>query len=210
MPTAMPEAPLSSRFGSRAGSISGSSRVPSKFGRPVDRAMLELLEQQVGVARQARFGVAHGRERLGIVGGTPVALAVDDRIAEREVLRHVHHGLVAGRIAVRMELADHIADRARRFLVLGGGRQAQLAHRVDDAALHRLEPVAERRQRAIEDHVHRIVEVGLLGERAERALFHALEVQLRSAISPPPRPGCRCARATRAGRRRASWPAACP
>ena len=32
MPTAMPEAPLSSTCGSRAGISFGSSRVPSKFG----------------------------------------------------------------------------------------------------------------------------------------------------------------------------------
>ena len=33
MPTAMPVAPLISRFGMRAGSTTGSALVPSKFGR---------------------------------------------------------------------------------------------------------------------------------------------------------------------------------
>ena len=32
MPTAIPEVPFSSRFGSRAGRITGSCSVPSKFG----------------------------------------------------------------------------------------------------------------------------------------------------------------------------------
>ena len=32
IPTAMPDEPLTSRFGNRAGSTSGSSREPSKFG----------------------------------------------------------------------------------------------------------------------------------------------------------------------------------
>jgi hypothetical protein len=44
---------------------------------------------------------------------------------------------------VRMELADHIADGARRFLVLGAGREGKLAHGVDDAPLHRLQAVAQ-------------------------------------------------------------------
>ena len=64
-----------------------------------------------------------------------------------------------------------------RLLVLLAGREAELAHRVDDAALHGLEPVGQRRQRAIEDHVHRIVEVRLLREGAQRLLLHAFEVQ---------------------------------
>ena len=42
-----------------------------------------------------------------------------------------------------MELADDVADGARGFLVLGAGREAELAHRVDDAALHGLQAVAE-------------------------------------------------------------------
>ena len=136
---------------------------------PVDRALAELGQQHVRVGRQPRLGVAHRREGLRIVGRAPVALAVDDRIAVRERLRHQHHRLVAGGVAVRMELADHVADRARRLLVLGAGGEAELAHRVDDAALHGLQAVAELRQRAIEDHVHRVVEVRLLGEGREAA-----------------------------------------
>ena len=78
---------------------------------------------------------------------------------------------------MRMEFADDVADRARRLLGLRRRRQAQFAHRVDDAALHRLQPVADLRQRAIENDVHRIVEVGLLGVFLERLLFDAFEIQ---------------------------------
>ena len=67
-----------------------------EIGAPVDRAVGEFVEQQVGVARQARLGVAHRRERLRVVGRAPVALAVDQRIAVGKILRHVHHGFVAG------------------------------------------------------------------------------------------------------------------
>src|SRR5208282_3899224 len=69
-------------------------------------------------------------------------------------------------------------DRACGFLVLGCGREAELAHRIDDAPLHWLESVAERGQRAVEDDVHRVFEVGLLGGCAEVKTLHALEIQL--------------------------------
>ena len=99
------------------------------------------------------------------------------RIAVGEILRHVHHGLVAGRIAVRMKLADDIADGARRFLVLGARREAELAHGVDDAPLHGLQAVAQVRQRPVQDHVHRIVEVGALCEGLQGLLLDAFEIQ---------------------------------
>ena len=60
---------------------------------------------------------------------------------------------------MRMEFADHIAHRTRRFFVLGAGGEPEFAHRVHDAPLHGLQTVAEVRQRTVEDHVHRIVEV---------------------------------------------------
>ena len=57
------------------------------------------------------------------------------------------------------------------FFGLARRGEAELAHRVDDAALHRLEPVADERQRAVEHHVHRVVEVRALGVFLERDLF---------------------------------------
>ena len=114
MPTAMPEVPFSSRFGRRAGRITGSSSVPSKFGAQSTVPCAELAEQHVGVLGELRLGVAHGREGLRIVLRAPVALPVDDRIAIGERLRHEHHGLVAGAVAVRMELADAHRRRCAR------------------------------------------------------------------------------------------------
>ncbi len=149
---------------------------------PVHGALAQLRQQGRGIRRQPRLGVAHGGEGLGIVRRAPVALPVDHRVAVAERLRHQHHGLVAGRVAVRMELADHVAHGARRLLGLRPGRQAELAHGVDDAPLHRLEAVADVRQRAIEDDVHRIIEVGLLGELLQRQLLDALEISCQLSI----------------------------
>ena len=89
---------------------------------PVGRAVTELLEQNLGVTREFRLGVTHRRERLRIVLRTPVTLSIDDGVAIRKRLRHQHHRLVARRIAVRMELADHVTHGTRGFLVLGNSR----------------------------------------------------------------------------------------
>jgi len=135
----------------------------------------QFTQQHFGDRRQLGFGVAHRRERFRVVAGAEVALALDQRIAVRERLRHQHQRFVAGRVAVRVVLADHVTHGAGGFLRLGGGGQAQLAHRVDDPALDRLEAVADERQRAVEHHVHRIVQVGALGVLAQRDLFEAVE-----------------------------------
>ena len=143
--------------------------------RPVDRALAEFAQQHFGDRGQLGLGVAHRRERLRVVGGTEVALALDQRIAVRERLRHQHHRLVAGAVAVRVVLADDVADGARGLLRLGAGVEAEFAHRIDDAALHRLEAVAEEGQGAVEDHVHRVIEVGALGVLAQGDLLEAVE-----------------------------------
>ncbi|MNM85214.1 hypothetical protein D3C81_973240 [compost metagenome] len=63
-----------------------------------------------------------------------------------------------------VELAEYVTHGTRRLLVLGVGVQAQFAHGVDDAPLHRLQAVADMRQGPVHDHVHGVVEVGLFGE----------------------------------------------
>ena len=73
---------------------------------------------------------------------------------------------------MRMKLADHIADRARRLFILGRSFEAELAHGVNDAALYRLQSVADVRERPIKNDVHRVVEVGFFSIIAERQLLY--------------------------------------
>jgi len=58
-----------------------------------------------------------------------------------------------------MILAQHLTDDARRLLVRLVGVEAQVLHRVEDAAMHRLQPVARVGQRPRHDHAHGIVEI---------------------------------------------------
>ena len=62
-----------------------------------------------------RLGVAHGGGVIA-VDIAEIALAVDQRIADGEILRQADQRVVDGLVAMRMELADHVADDARDFL----------------------------------------------------------------------------------------------
>ena len=138
---------------------------------PLGRPLLELRQERLCEPREARLGVAHRGERFRIVGGAPVPLPFDQRVSHGERLGQQHHGLVAGLIAVGMELADDIAHGARGLLELRRGAEAELRHGVDDPPLHRLESVRHVRQRAVEDDVHRVVEISLAGEGADGSLL---------------------------------------
>src|SRR5262249_23889603 len=61
-------------------------------------------------------------------------------------------------VAVRMEVAHHIADDVRALHVRAPRPVAVRPHRVEDATVYRLQPVAHIRERARDDDRHRVVE----------------------------------------------------
>ena len=67
--------------------------------------------------------------------------------------------VVNRRVAVRMILAQHVADDLGALLGGPVEVQAHLAHRVQNAAMDRLQAVADIGQRAADDHAHRVVEI---------------------------------------------------
>ena len=60
MPTAMPCAPLASRFGKPPGSTTGSFDLAVVIGAEFDAVLVDALEQQPRDIGHARFGVAVG------------------------------------------------------------------------------------------------------------------------------------------------------
>ena len=80
MPTAMPPAPLTSRFGNCAGRTIGSCGALVVVRPEVDRVLVDVGEQRVGGPGEAGLGVAHRRRRVA-VHRAEVALAVDQRQA---------------------------------------------------------------------------------------------------------------------------------
>ena len=124
-------------------------------------SLIDLGQHLVGDARQAALGVAHRRGAVA-VERAEVARPVDQRIAQRERLRHADERLVERGVAVRVIAAHHVADDLRALAVLGVGGEVLLPHRVEDAALHRLEAVAHVGQRARGDDRQRVVQVAAL------------------------------------------------
>ena len=103
-------------------------------GLEINRAFVNLFEQQARDFGQARLGVAHGRGAVA-VAAAEVALAVDERVPLAEILRHAHQRVVSGAVAVRVVLAQHIAHHAGAF-DRRGGRVAAGAAVAQTHALH--------------------------------------------------------------------------
>jgi hypothetical protein len=136
----------------------------------IDRVFVDAVDQQACDLRQPRLGVAH-RRRIIAVDVAEIALAVDQRIALGEVLRQPHQRVVDRLVAMRMEIAHHVADHLGRLLEGRAGVEPQQAHAVQNAAVHRLEAVARVRQRAVHDGRQRVSEVALLERLAQTHFF---------------------------------------
>src|SRR5580692_6981110 len=157
MPTAIPLAPLTRRFGMREGRTKGSSRVWSKFG----------TKSTVSFSRSARMSslILASRAsvyRMAAVDRTEVSLAIDQRVTHVEVLGQAHQSGIDDGFTVRMVIARSVAANLGAFAVAAVRSEAEVIHGHEDAPLHGLEAVAHVGQRASDDHAHRVVEIRLL------------------------------------------------
>ena len=124
----------------------------------VDRVLVDVAQHLGRRGVQARLGVAHRRGGPA-VDVAEVAVAVDQLVTHREVLREPHERVVDRAVAVRVVLAHHVADDLRALDVLAVGRRPHLVHHVQHAAVDRLQAVTYVRQRAPDDDGHGVVEV---------------------------------------------------
>ena len=123
----------------------------------LDGVGVELAQHLLGELRETGLRVAH-RGWWVVVDRAEVPLAVDQRVAQRERLRHAHERVVDRCVAVRVVVAHHVADDVRALHVRPAGPVAVRPHRVENAAVHRLQAVADVGQRARHDDVHRVPE----------------------------------------------------
>ena len=93
--------------------------------REVDGVLVDVGQHLHRDAGEPRFGVPVGRRRIAI-DAAEVSLSVDQRIAQREVLHHAHERVVHALVAVRVILAEHVADDGRGLLV-GAARERDRA-----------------------------------------------------------------------------------
>ncbi len=124
----------------------------------IDGVLVDIGEQLLGHLRQAGLGVAHRRRRIAI-DRAEVALTVDQHVAHGEVLRHARHGVVHGGVAVRVVLAQHLADDSGGLAVGRGRPHAHVVHGVQDPPMNGLEPVTGVGQSARHDDAHGVVQV---------------------------------------------------
>ena len=125
--------------------------------REVDRVRVDVAEHLRRQTRQPAFRVPH-RGRRVVVDVAEVALAVHQRVAQGERLRHPHERVVDRRVPVRMEALHHLTDDGRALDAGPVRLEPGLVHRVEDAAVHGLEPVPDVRKGPRHDHAHRVVE----------------------------------------------------
>ena len=127
----------------------------------VDGFLVDVGEQRLRHLVETRLGVAHGRRRIA-VDRAEIALPLDERRAQRPVLRHADQGVVDRGIAVRMVLTHHLTHDTGRLAVRSVEGQAHAVHRVEDAPVHRLQSVAHIGKRTADDHAHGVIEIAAL------------------------------------------------
>ena len=135
----------------------------------IDSVVVEAFEQQHRRRGEFCFGVAKCSGRISI-DVAEVALSIDQRRARRKVLRQTHHGVIDRLVAVRVILADDFADHGGRLAMATRRVQAQLAHRVENATVDRLQAIARIRQRTGGDRRQSIGKVALRQRLVDRFL----------------------------------------
>src|SRR6516162_1565539 len=133
----------------------------------IDRILVDVFNEGAGDAFEPHFGVTHRRWRIA-VDRAEIALPVNERQAQGKILRHANQRVIDGLIAMRVIFTDDVADDARRFTIRLIPLVAVLVHRIEDAAMDRLEPVACVGQGAGHDYAHRVIEIAplhLFGDR---------------------------------------------
>ena len=145
----------------------------------VDGVLVDVPDHFHGQRRHLGLGVPRGGGAV-VAGRAEVALAQGQRVPHGPVLDQADQGIVDRRVAVRVVLAHDLAHHAGA-LVEGAVRAvAAVEHRVEHAAVHRLEAVAHVRQRTAHDDRHGVVQVGPLHFGLQVHLLH----RGRSATSP--------------------------
>ena len=137
----------------------------------IDRVAVDVVQQEHRRPGQPRLGIAHRRRAIA-VHRAEITLPVDKLDPHRPGLRHAHHRVVDRGVAMRMELAHHVADRTRRLAIGLFRRKAALAHGMQDTPVHRLQSVAHIGQGTADDDRHRIGEIGGLHLLLDRHRLH--------------------------------------
>ena len=164
-----PAGPVGEQVGEQAGEDDRLFFLVVVGRHEIDRALVQPRHQGHRGPGQARFGVAGGSGIIA-VDIAEVALPLNQRVAQRKGLREADHRIVHGGIAMRVVLAQHLTHHAGGFLVRRVGPKPQLAHRPQQAAVDRFQPVAKIGQRTCGDRGQGIDEIPLGQRGLERRI----------------------------------------
>ncbi len=84
---------------------------------------------------------------------------------------------------MRMERAHHVADDFGGLFERRTGVEPQQAHAIENAAMHRLQPVAGVRQRTVHDGRERVLEIALLERVAQHDLVDFRRLRWNQSFS---------------------------
>ena len=113
----------------------------------VDGLLVDVAHHLHGERGHPALGVALGGRRV-VARGAEVALPLHERVAQRPRLGQAHEGVVDGTVAMRVVVAHDVADDAGALGEVAVGAVAAVVHRVEHAAVHRLESVTHVREGA--------------------------------------------------------------
>src|SRR5690606_20356028 len=136
-------------------------RTPVVVVGEIDRVFLDVPQHLHRERVEACLGVPHGGRRV-VTGRAEVALAVDRRVPHRPPLGQSYQRVGDRRVTVRVVVTHHVADDPGALVVAAVGPEPGVVHRVQDTAVHRLQPVTHVRQSPRHNHAHRVIDVGVL------------------------------------------------
>ncbi len=133
----------------------------------IDRVLVDPVEQARCDPGKLGLGISHGGGVIA-VDIAEIALAVDQRIAHREILGEAHQRVVDRLVAMGVILTDDVADDAGAFLEAALRIEPELQHGVEQPAMHGFEAIAHIGQRPVHDGGEGVSEIALLERRLQR------------------------------------------
>src|SRR5581483_1350551 len=119
----------------------------------IHRILVNIGQHLVGNLHQAGFGITIGRGRVAI-DGPEISLSIHQRIAQAPGLRQPYQRVIHRAVSVRVIFLQALAHYAGALGKAAVIVQSFAKHRVENAAMHRLEPVIHTGQCATIDDRH--------------------------------------------------------
>ena len=127
-------------------------------GREIYGVFADIAHHLHGQRGELTLRITHCCRAI-IAAGTEVTLAIHQWVAHVPGLSQTHQGVINRGVTVRVELTHGVRDRAGGLHIAALRAITGIEHRVEDAAVHRLQAIAHLRQGAANDDGHGVVDI---------------------------------------------------